>query len=305
VKMNHPLIRYHGGKFRLAHWIISQMPNHTCYTEVFGGAAGVLLQKPRAYAEVYNDLDGEIVNLFEVLRDSSSRGELIEQLVLTPYSRADFEKAWEPAENKIERARRVCVRAQMGFGSAGATKGITGFRIDTKRQYGTAQSLWSTYPEHLGMIGQRLSGVLIENRPAIQVLQDHDAESTLHYVDPPYVMDTRYDGAKSGRIYRHEMDDVDPPYVMDTRYDGAKSGRIYRHEMDDVDHQDLLKTLLDLKGMVMLSGYLCELYDDMLKGWKRVETNARISSGRGTDTRTECLWMNPAAAQPDLFGGAA
>jgi DNA adenine methylase len=153
-----------------------------------------------------------------MLRDFSSREQLIEQLVLTPYSRTDFENAWEPAENKIERARRVCIRAQMGFGSAGATKGITGFRIDTKRQYGTAQSLWSTYPEYLGKIGQRLSGVLIENRPAIQVLKDHDAESTLHYVDPPYVMDTRYDGAKTGRIYRHEMSDKDHQDLLRTLY---------------------------------------------------------------------------------------
>lgn len=275
MKLDHPLIRYHGGKFRLAHWIISQMPNHTCYTEVFGGAAGVLLQKPRSYAEVYNDLDGDVVNLFEVLRDSSSRDLLIEQLVLTPYSRADFENAWEETDCKIERARRICIRAQMGFGSAGATKGITGFRIDTKRQYGTAQGLWSKFPEHLGVVGQRLSGVLIENRSAIQVLKDHDAETTLHYVDPPY--------------------------VHGTRYDGAKSGRIYRHEMQDQDHMDLLNTLLGLDGMVMLSGYSCEMYDDMLSSWKRVDTSARISAGRGTAVKTECLWVNKQAQQPDLF----
>lgn len=275
--LKHPLIRYHGGKFRLAHWIISQMPNHVCYTETFGGAAGVLLQKPRAYAEVYNDLDGDIVNLFKVLRDSSSRDQLIEQLVLTPYSRVDFENAWEDTDCKIERARRICIRAQMGFGSAGATKGITGFRIDTKRQYGTAQSLWSTFPEHLGIVGQRLSGVLIENRPAIQILKDHDAESTLHYVDPPY--------------------------VMETRYGGAKTGRIYRHEMDNQDHEELLNTLQRLEGMVMLSGYRCEMYDDMLSSWKRIDTSARISVGRGTALRTECLWLNPAASQPDLLGG--
>lgn len=275
--LKHPLIRYHGGKFRLAHWIISQMPNHVCYTETFGGAAGVLLQKPRAYAEVYNDLDGDIVNLFEVLRDSSSRDQLIEQLVLTPYSRVDFENAWEDTDCKIERARRICIRAQMGFGSAGATKGITGFRIDTKRQYGTAQSLWSTFPEHLGIVGQRLSGVLIENRPAIQILKDHDAESTLHYVDPPY--------------------------VMETRYGGAKTGRIYRHEMGNQDHEELLNTLQRLEGMVMLSGYRCEMYDDMLSSWKRIDTSARISAGRGTALRTECLWLNPAASQPDLLGG--
>lgn len=277
--MNHPLIRYHGGKFRLAHWVIAQMPNHICYTETFGGAAGILLQKPRAYAEVYNDLDGEIVNLFKVLRDPEQRDQLIEQLVLTPYSREEFENAWSVATTEVEQARRTIIRAQMGFGSAGATKGITGFRIDTKRQYGTAQSLWVDYPEHLGFIGQRLSGVLIENRPAIQVLKDHDASTTLHYVDPPY--------------------------VHDTRYSGAKTGRVYRHEMNDKDHLDLLNTLLELEGMVMLSGYPSELYSDVLKDWKRVDTKARISSGRGTDTRIECLWINPAAQQHDLFGGAA
>lgn len=277
--MNHPLIRYHGGKFRLAHWVIAQMPNHICYTETFGGAAGILLQKPRAYAEVYNDLDSEIVNLFKVLRDPEQRDQLIEQLVLTPYSREEFENAWSVATTEVEQARRTIIRAQMGFGSAGATKGITGFRIDTKRQYGTAQSLWVDYPEHLGFIGQRLSGVLIENRPAIQVLKDHDASTTLHYVDPPY--------------------------VHDTRYSGAKTGHVYRHEMNDKDHLDLLNTLLELEGMVMLSGYPSELYSDVLKDWKRVDTKARISSGRGTDTRIECLWINPAAQQHDLFGGAA
>lgn len=279
TNLSHPLIRYHGGKFRLAHWVIAQMPNHVCYTEVFGGAAGVLLQKPRAYAEVYNDLDGDIVNLFKVLRDPEQRDQLIEQLVLTPYSREEFENAWSVATTEVEQARRTIIRAQMGFGSAGATKGITGFRIDTKRQYGTAQSLWADYPEHLGFIGQRLSGVLIENRPAIQVLKDHDASTTLHYVDPPY--------------------------VHDTRYSGAKTGRIYRHEMNDKDHLDLLSNLLELEGMVMLSGYPSDLYADVLKDWKRVDTKARISSGRGTDTRIECLWINPAAQQHDLFGAIA
>ncbi len=275
--MNHPLIRYHGGKFRLAAWVISHFPNHTCYTEAFGGAAEVLLQKPRAYAEVYNDLDGEIVNLFRVLRNEDQRNKLIEQLVFTPYSRDDFQEAWEPCEDPIEKARRLIIRAQMGFGSAGASKGITGFRIDTKRAYGTAQSLWVTYPNHLAIVGQRLSGVLIENRPAIQVLQDHDDSETLHYVDPPY--------------------------VHDTRYSGAKTGRFYRHEMSDQDHEELLKVLLELEGKVIVSGYPSEIYNDYLDKWKRVDTNARISSGRGTDVRTECLWISPNAQHQDLFGG--
>lgn len=270
-----PLIRYHGGKFRLSDWVIKHFPKHTCYTESFGGAAGVLLQKPRAYAEVYNDLDGEIVNLFRVLRNEDNRNKLIEQLVFTPYSRVDFQEAWESCDDSIEKARRLIIRAQMGFGSAGASKGITGFRIDTKRAYGTAQSLWVTYPNHLAIVGQRLSGVLIENRPAIQVLQDHDSSETLHYVDPPY--------------------------VHDTRYSGAKTGRVYRHEMSDQDHEELLKVLLELEGKVIVSGYPSEIYNDYLAKWKRVDTSSRISSGRGTDTRTECLWINPNAQEQDLF----
>ena len=163
-----PVIRYHGSKFRLAPWVLQHFPPHTCYVESFGGAAGVLMQKPRSYAEVYNDLDGDIVNLFRVLQNPESRSGLVERLVLTPYSREEFELSWETTGDPVERARRTVIRAQMGFGSAGATKGVTGFRIDTKRQYGTAQSLWAEYPESIAEVGQRLSGVLIENRPALR-----------------------------------------------------------------------------------------------------------------------------------------
>ncbi|YCH23115.1 DNA adenine methylase [Pseudomonas sp. D1-3] len=279
-----PVIRYHGSKFRLAPWVIEHLPEHTCYVEPFGGAGGVLMQKARAYAEVYNDLDGDIVNLFRVLQGEQSRAELIKAVTFTPYARAEFEIAWEPTDDPVERARRTIIRAQMGFGSAGATKGKTGFRIDTKREYGTAQALWAEYPESIAEIGQRLSGVLIENRPAIEVMRAHDARQTLHYVDPPY--------------------------MHDTRYLGAKHGRYYRHEMTDEQHAELLAALLELEGMVVISGYPCELYDSMLLGWDRRETSARISAGRGTATRTECIWLNPACRdrdqrQADMFAREA
>jgi DNA adenine methylase len=226
------------------------------------------MQKPRSYAEVYNDLDGDIVNLFRVLQDPSTRSALTERLVLTPYSRAEFELSWEPAKDPVERARRTIIRAQMGFGSAGATKGVTGFRIDTKRQYGTAQSLWAEYPDSIAEVGQRLIGVLIENRPATEVITAHDAKTTLHYVDPPY--------------------------VHDTRYKGASNGRYYRHEMDDGEHRKLLSVLLELEGMVVLSGYPSELYAELLPAWTCYSTSARISAARGTASRTECIWLNPA-----------
>lgn len=261
--VNSPALRYHGSKFRLAPWIMQFFPAHQTYVEPFGGAAGVLIQKPKSYAEVYNDLDGEIVNFFRVLRDPVLRGVLIEQIQLTPYARAEFELAWEDATDQIERARRVAIRAQMGFGSAGATKSSTGFRIDTKRAYGTAQHLWAAYPDAIATAGQRFEGVLIENREATEVMLQHDDAQTLHFVDPPYVLSTR-----------------------------VRSGG-YRHEMTDVNHQALLQVLLELEGMVVLSGYDSDIYNTMLEGWERFETKARISANRGTALRNEIVWISP------------
>lgn len=271
-----PVIRYHGGKFRLAPWVMKHFPPHRIYCEPFGGAAGVLMQKPRAYSEIYNDLDDELTNLFRVMQDAVLRQQLVDLLVLTPYARREFELAWEPAADPLERARRLIIRAQMGFGSAGATKGSTGFRIDTKREYETAQHVWAQYPANLAAVGLRLTGVLIENRPAIEILSGHDTPDTLFYVDPPYVHETR------------------------CRMGGA--GRAYRHEMSIDEHAELLAALQEVEGMVVLSGYPHPLYDDTLRGWERRETKARISGGRGTATRDEVLWLNPACVAA-LHGG--
>lgn len=266
-----PVLRYHGGKFRLAAWIMSFFPTHTCYVEPFGGAAGVLIQKERVYAEVYNDLDTEVANFFKVLRDPALRAQLINAVVLTPYARTEFELSWLPLADEgdiIESARRLCIRAQMGFGSAGATKGTTGFRIDTKRDYGTAQHLWTQYPAAIAAAGERLAGVLIENRPAIEVMAQHDAPDTLHFVDPPYVHSTRTHGGRKG----------------------------YRHEMTDDDHAALLDALCALKGMVVVSGYPTDLYNDRLASWERYTTSSRIAGGRGSVLREEVVWINPACS---------
>ncbi|SAI58979.1 modification methylase [Bordetella ansorpii] len=206
-----PVMRYHGGKFRLAPWVIRHFPPHRCYVEPYGGAAGVLVQKDRAYAEVYNDLDGDVVNLFRVLRSPSDRALLVEQLTLTPYARDEFEAAYEVAEDPVERARRTLIRAEMGFGSAGATKGATGFRVDTRRVYGTAQDLWRRLPATLSAVGERLSGVMIENRPALDVIRQHDGPDVLFYIDPPYIPEAR----QPGRFYAHEMSREDHLALLD------------------------------------------------------------------------------------------
>ncbi|WP_145554897.1 DNA adenine methylase [Yersinia canariae] len=263
-EIKHPAIRYHGGKFRLAPWVISHFPSHTHYVEPFGGAASVLLRKERSYAEVYNDLDGDVVNLFLVLRDMTLRDCLIESLILTPYSRDEFTGAYGEAETMVEKARRLVIRATMGFGSAGATKGTTGFRLDTKRSSATAQHLWARMPENLAAVGQRFEGVLVENRDAIQCMLDHDTESTLHFVDPPYVHDTR---------------------VISSRY--------YRHEMDNDDHLTLLDTVNKLEGMVVLSGYNTDMYNDILTGWTKQEKQSSAAGRKGSVKRLECLWLSP------------
>ena len=266
-----PAFRYHGGKFRLAPWVMQFFPEHSTYVEPFGGAAGVLLRKPRSYAEVYNDLDGDVVNFFRVVRDPEERALLLDALRTTPYAREEFEAAWEPTGDPVERARRLAIRAQMGFGSAGATKQTTGFRIDTARAYATAMHLWGRYPEVVAEVGERFSGVLVENRPAIDVMRQHDRPDTLHFVDPPYVHATR---------------------VMQ----GAGRG-YYRHEMTDEDHEALLTALYGLSGYVVLSGYRHPMYDQWLSNWASYETAARVSAHRGTGLRTEVVWINPACAE--------
>jgi len=258
------LMRYHGGKFRMAPWIIQYLPAHRVYVEPFGGAASVLMQKPRSQAEVYNDLDDDIVNVLRVIRDQALCGQLAQALALTPYSRTEFKAAFDYADDPVERARRTLVRAEMGFGSAGATKGTTGFRLDTKRNFGTAMSVWARMPQQLAQFCERLQGVLIENRPALQVIADHDTPETLFYVDPPYVHDTR-----------------------------KISSQCYRHEMTDVQHGELLKHLCHVQGMVVLSGYPHPIYDEALKGWQRIERQTSMAGQRGSGQRTEVLWLSP------------
>lgn len=265
--MKSPVMRYHGAKFRLAEWVIQSFPDHHTYVEPFGGAAGVLLHKPRSKSEVYNDLDGEIVNVFRVLQDQASSAELKRRLGVTPYARAEFDISYEPTDDPIESARRVLIRSHMGFGSASATRHRTGFRVDSAREYGTAAHLWAAYPDAITAFTERLQGVLIENRDACALLHNHDRADTLFYLDPPYVHSERVMGGNS---------------------------RYYQHEMTDDEHAALIAELKGMVGMVVLSGYDSDIYNDLLRGWDKRSTTARISAGRGTGVRTEVIWINEA-----------
>jgi DNA adenine methylase len=240
-----------------------------------GGAASILLRKPRAYAEVYNDLDDEVVGLFRLLRDTAGASALLEALRLTPFSRTEFRLAYEVTEDPVERARRLVIRSFMGFGSnahASEQKGhrSTGFRATSNRSGTTPAMDWASYPSVLPAIIDRLKSVVIECRPAMEVMAQHDGAKTLHYVDPPYLPETRARG---------------------NRYDLA--WRMYRHELSRDDHAALLAFLADLEGMVMLSGYPDPMYDELLCGWRRVECEAYADGAR---KRVEVLWLNPACS---------
>lgn len=264
-----PVLRYHGGKWMLAPWIISHFPAHRIYTEPFGGAGSILMRKDRAsMVEVYNDLDGEIVGLFRVLRDISTAQRLIELLQLTPYAREEFTGSYEPSGDPVEQARRTVVRAFLGFGSDSASGAKTGFRANGNRKNAHPSRDWTNYPASIAAVCERLQGVVIENRNAIEIMQQHDAPRTLHYCDPPYVHETR-----SAAVVR--------------------SGKGYRHEMTTADHQELAEALRAMAGMVIVSGYDSPLYSDLYAGWA---VKSRAALADGALDRTEVLWMNPACA---------
>lgn len=306
AKPTRPVLRWHGGKWKLAPWIMQFFPQHRIYVEPFGGAGSMLMRKERVYAEVYNDLDDVVVNLFRVLRDEAKAARLTEQLRLTPFARAEFNEALEAAEDDVERARHLIVRSYMGFGSNAHSSSpvadktafktytrpadqdayrSTGFRANSNRSGTTPAHDWANYPDALPAIVERLRGVIVESRPAIDVMKQHDGGGTLHYVDPPYLPETR-----------------SPANKYDLKH------RMYRHELSVDDHKELLAFLQTLEGMVALSGYPSPLYDDALHDWKRVTTQALADGAR---KRTEVLWLNPACVEAldrerhDLFSRAA
>lgn len=262
-----PILRYHGGKWKLAPWIIEHFPKHRVYVEPFGGGASVLLQKPRSYAEVYNDKWDTVVNVFAVMRDPKKAARLRRGLVLTPFSRTEFMKAsLNHCRSDVEAARRTIFRSFAGFGSA-STNGdfLTGFRANSNRLGTTPAHDWVNYPTHISAYVERLNGVIIENKTAAEVIEQHDGAKTLFYCDPPYPAETR------------NMD---------------RGNAAYACEMKAADHRELAQVLRSVKGMVVLSGYPCELYDkELYPDWYRV-TKQHLADG--ARKRTEVLWLNQA-----------
>lgn len=253
----HAVMKYPGSKWSIADWIISHFPEHHSYLEPFFGSGAVLFRKPRSNIETVNDLDGNVVNLFEWIRKDPER--LAHEIYYTPYARQVYEDAFSavPADS-FGQAVNFYIRLNMGYGFR-TTGERVGWKKDIQgRERAYAAQDWCRFPEKIMQAAERLRGVQIENRPAAELIASYNHGNVLVYADPPYVLGTRH-------------------------------GKQYRHEMDDREQNDLLDVLLGHEGPVLLSGYDNDLYNDRLRGWHREE---RQCLTRTSAKRTEVLWMN-------------
>ena len=256
---------WYGGKFSHLEWLLPLIPKAHHYCEPFAGSGAVLLNREPAKIETYNDVDGEVVNFFRVLRDQPE--DLQRQIALTPFAREEFHQAITAPTRGVpdlERARRFYVLArQTRTGLAqSATLGRWANCKDTSRAgMSGVVSRWLGGIEGLPDIATRLIRVQFENRPALDVIRLYDSPNTLFYCDPPYLHDTRGDSTA------------------------------YGYEMKDSEHIDLAAALKRCKGKVAISGYRNDLMDKLYKDWRRYDAPAKQAHSI-KQIRFECLWMN-------------
>ncbi len=252
------IMKYPGSKWSIADWIINFFPEHHSYLEPFFGSGAVLFHKQRSNIETVNDLDGRVVNLFECIKTDPEK--LARLIYLTPYSREIYEKAYqENPEDKFEMALNFYIKLNMGHGFR-TTGEKVGWKNDVQgRERAYAAKNWCDLPEMLMEAAERLRGVQIENRPAIELMDRFNYKNVLVYLDPPYMPEVRH-----GKQYKCEM-------------------------FDHASHEELLEAAKAHKGPVLISGYDTRLYNDMLRDWHRKETT---SYSQVCSKKQEILWMN-------------
>lgn len=265
IPIARPLLRYHGGKWRLAKWIHEYFPSHVKYVEPFAGAASVLLRKKRVPIEVLNDKHDRLVNLLRVVSDPQKSKILSRQLELTLYSETEYLSCREASTDLIEDARRMIVLGFQSHGSTGASGGkLTGWRRGVRSAKSHSAKEWVTLPEQISQWCERLKGVYIECGDATDVMRRWDSSETLFYVDPPYLFETR-----------------------------SLHDRGYKHEMENHEHKALAKVLKSLKGFVIISGYPSILYNELYSDWEMVEKKTFADMGKKV---TEVLWLSTATS---------
>lgn len=248
------ILKYPGAKWRIADWIIEHFPSHKVYLEPFFGSGAVLFKKDVSYIETINDLDGNIVNLFRVVREHPQ--ELARAIDLTPFARDEFIDCSIQSSDFIEQARRTLVRYHQSFGTSNSSK--RSWRNVQTAGGPRCATMWSYLPEAICTCCERLKQVQIENTDAIELIKRYNDKDTLIYCDPPYLPETR-------------------------------KKNIYACEMDNEDHMELLSVLKVSKSKIILSGYDNEMYNSALQDWYTDEKRTVAQMGLH---RTEKLWMN-------------
>jgi DNA adenine methylase len=248
-----PILKYPGAKWNLAAWIISHFPAHAHYVEPYFGSGAVFFNKTPAKHEVINDLSGDVVNLFRVMREQGA--ELAGLIEMTPWAREEYDLSFTIVESPLERARRFVVRACQANNSGIASR--SGWRNAITPDQPLADN-WRLFGPRIRLAVDRLRDVMIDNRPALEIVTRYSAPNVLIYADPPYVLSTR-------------------------------NGKMYPHEMTDNDHALLMDALDAHPGPVVLSGYRSALYDERLKHWRTRAAQTQTENG---NTRTEVLWLN-------------
>ncbi len=268
--VSNAVIKYPGAKWGVAPWVISHFPEHRSYLEPFFGSGAVLFTKSRSAIETVNDIDGDVVNLFDWIRKDPAR--LAHAIRFTPYARDEYDRAWAAQYTETDNFRRAVnfyIRMMMGHGFR-TTGEKVGWKNDVQgREAAYAAKCWAKTPEVIIQAAERLRGVQIENRPAVELIRRFNYQNVLIYADPPYMLGTR------------------------------QNRKQYRHEMTDDDHMELLEAIKAHRGPAIISGYDSDLYNRELKGWYK---DGRTSFTQTASRRREILWMNfEPAAQMDMF----
>lgn len=254
------ILKYPGSKWNIANKIVNLIPEHHSYVEPFFGSGAVLFSKPPSDIETINDLDSDVVNLFRCIQRNS---EYLARLVMTtPFSREEYEKKFEIPEGAVcldsfQRAAGFLIKCWQGHGFR--TNGKVGWKNDVVGRE-RAYALWNWYrlPEWIIDIAERLRKVQIEHRPAMEVIKRFDYKNVFMYIDPPYLL-------------------------------GTRTRKQYKHEMLDAEHEEMLKTILQSKAKIMISGYESDMYNDYLKDWSKVYLKSWAEYGK---PRTEVVWIN-------------
>lgn len=258
-----PILKWPGTKWRIADWIISAFPEHEVYCEPFFGSGAVFFNKNPSKTETINDIDGNIVNLFRVIRESAD--DLSRAIEMTPYAREEYYSSYDSTADNVERARRFVVRTWQAFG--GKTACRSGWAHDRTNQVFRPKS-WSGLPERILQTVSRLRMTQIEHMDALKLIPLYNRKGTLLYIDPPYLASTR-----TQKHYACEFDRA-------------------------AQHEELLKLCLAHRGYCIISGYANELYSQMLTGWEKRSIQTSTSRGSATET----IYINPACIQQvELF----